>query len=81
MAQEDKDAASHGKILAAITSGPRFEIGADLGHRQTRRYHRTTTYLLDGDGVVREVFPMTVRQRAPWTAVLAAFDRLNPKSG
>lgn len=76
IAQEDKDLETHGKFLTGFDSKPPFPIVADLGRAQTQRYDRTTTYLIDKKGVVREVFPGTVRTRPSWKAVLNRMDEL-----
>jgi len=76
IAQEDKDLETHAKFLTKFGSKPPFFIVADIGREQTQRYDRTTTYLIDKKGVVREVFPGTVRTRPNWKAVLNRMDEL-----
>ena len=77
IAQEDKELESHGKFLARFgEDGPPFEIVADLNRERTIAYDRTTTYLIDRDGVVRQVFPMLIHHRAAWQAILHEADRL-----
>ena len=78
IAQEDKDLASHAKFLKHFEpDGPRFEIVADLeGKATTGPLHRTSTYLVDPEGVVRQVFPSTIHHRPPWEAVWREVDRL-----
>ena len=78
IAQEDKDLESHGKFLAPFgEDGPPFEIVADLNREQTIAYDRTTAYLIDKQGVVRQVFPMLIHHRATWKAILHEADRLS----
>ena len=76
IAQEDKDLDSHGKILSKLSSVPRFKIVADLRGRTVGHYDRTSVYLLDRAGIVRQVFPMLIHTRGSWKAVLNEIDRL-----
>ncbi len=76
IAQEDKDLKSHAKILDGLETGGALEIVADLNREQTTAYERVTTYLIDKDGVVRQVFPMLIHHRATWQAVLNELDQL-----
>lgn len=76
VAQEDTDLKSHGKFLRNFGSGPPFDILADIGRKKTKRYDRTTAYLIDKSGVVRQVFPMLIRSRASWNAILNEIDRI-----
>ena len=78
VAQEDTDLKSHGKFLRHFGSSPPFDIVADLGRKKTKRYHRTTAYLIDKTGTVRQVFPMLIHSRAPWQAILNEIDRILP---
>lgn len=77
VAQEDKDLESHGKMLAGFDPKPRFKIVADLNHKKTKKYKRTTAYLIDKEGIVRQVFPMMIRHRPSWTAVLSEIEKLD----
>ncbi len=77
IAQEDKDLESHGKILKKIrASDPQFIIAADIGHTTTTAFDRTSVYLIDKDGVVRQIFPMLIHERASWEPVWRAMDEL-----
>jgi peroxiredoxin len=78
VAQEDADLESHAKFLRHFEPSPPFEIAADLGRKQTTTYDRTTTYLIDRSGRVRQVFPNLIRHRASWRAILHEIDRLPP---
>ena len=69
IAQEDKDLKSHGQFLKKFEQTPPFDIVADIGRKQTERYDRTTSYLIDKQGMVREIFPATVYLRPNWLAV------------
>lgn len=70
IAQEDKDLKSHGLILERFKPTPRFDIVADIDRGATNRYKRTTAYLIDKKGVVRQVFPMLIHARPTWQAIL-----------
>ena len=76
VAQEDADLKTHGQIREKLKQPLGFEIVADIGRQATQRYKQTTAYLIDRDGIVREIFPMTVHHRASWRAILNAVDRL-----
>lgn len=54
---------------------PSFEVLVDVERRATKAWGRTTAYLLDPSGVVRQVFPMTLRARPSWIAILAEIER------
>ena len=43
---------------------------ADIGRTATDPYARARAYLIDKEGVVRQVFPSMLRHRAPWQAVI-----------
>ena len=77
VSQEDKDLESFAKMPSNPKLKDReFEIVADIGHT-VPQIDRVTTYLIDKDGVVREVFPQLIRHRATWSAVLHAVDEVN----
>ena len=79
VAQEDETLAEHAGLPRAL--GERapvpFDIVADLGGERTRRWDPITTYLIDRDGIVRQVFPTMIRQRPSWTAIVREVDVLN----
>ncbi len=79
IAQEDTDGESHAKFLRHFEGGPRFELVYDVGREQTARYERTSTYLIDRDGIVRQEFPSMIRHRPDWTSVLGELDRVQRK--
>jgi len=81
IAQEDTDLKEHGLLPAKITPSPKFDIVADLNRKKTKRYDRTTAYLIDKEGIVRQIFPMLIRSRPSWQAVLHEIDRMNNKAG
>ncbi len=77
VSQEDTDLESHAKFFKAFKGNtPAFDIVADLDREKTKKYDRTTTYLIDTNGIVREIFPATVRMRPDWRAVLNKIDEL-----
>jgi len=76
IAQEDESLEEHGTLLSAFEPFPRFEIGADLGRERTTAYDYTTAYLIDEQGIVRQVFPMLAYSRPSWRAILSEVDRL-----
>lgn len=75
VAQEDKDLTSHARFHKAFKPEPRFEILADLNREKSTGYKQTTTYFIE-DGVVRQIFPQSVRNRAEWKAVFSEVDRI-----
>ena len=49
---------------------------ADLERAQTSGYDRVTAYLIDREGIVRQVFPMIIRSRPSWEALLEESRRI-----
>lgn len=76
LAQEDTDLASHGKMPAGFDPPVPFDIVADLNRQDTPSYDRTTAYLIDKNGIVRQVFPTIIHARPSWKAILNEADRL-----
>jgi hypothetical protein len=76
VAQEDTDLESHAKILKKLGKSPPFDIVCDIDRKETARYHRTTAYLIDKRGVVRQVFPMLIHARPSWRAIWHEADQL-----
>jgi peroxiredoxin len=77
ISQEDTDLESAKKFLRHFEGSPRFVIAADFGRAKTGRLSRTTTYVVDSKGVVREIMPALVRTRPSWDAVLGVVDGLD----
>lgn len=77
VAQEDTDLQTHAKFARKFKSPPPFDIVADLGRKVTKRYDRTTAYLIDKKGIVRQVFPMLIHHRASWHAILKEVEKLD----
>ena len=59
----------------------RFPVVADLRRQETAAYDRTTAYLIDKQGVVREVFPMIIHARPSWRIVLSEVAKLQRPAG
>lgn len=78
VSQEDTDLETHGNLLNGFVKPVPFEIVADLNREKTTMYDRTTAYLIDKQGVVRQVFPMLIHHRAAWPAILNEIDELTP---
>jgi peroxiredoxin len=70
IAKEDADLQKHGKILSKLPDNIQFHIVADLDHKDTKRYHPTSSYLVDKQGVIRQIFPMMTHFRAHWDTIL-----------
>lgn len=76
IANEEQTLAANVKIRDHLGGDPHFLNAVDLGFSSRDRFERTTSYLVDKEGVVRQVFPMEVYQRAPWWALLKEVDKL-----
>ena len=53
-----------------------FPIVADLNRERTPFLDRTTAYLIDDAGIVREVFPMIIHARPSWSVVVDRLEEL-----
>ena len=77
VAQEDESLEEFARMQASgFEGGPRFELVCDANRARTGMFDRTTAYLIDREGIVRQVFPMTLRHRPAWEALLAEVDEL-----
>jgi hypothetical protein len=76
VAQEDETLEQHAALPRGLGELP-FDVVADLNRAETQAWDRVTAYLIDRDGVVRQIFPMTLRQRPSWKAILREVDVLN----
>jgi alkyl hydroperoxide reductase subunit AhpC len=76
VAQEDDDLEKHKKIYKSFDGKVPFKIAADIGYKKTKPYKRTTAYLIDKEGVVRQVFPMLIHSRPTWWAILHEIDAM-----
>ena len=77
VSQEDKDLESAADFLKHFNPAAPFDILADPQRSKTPRYDRTTAYLIDKQGIVRQIFPMLIHHRANWKAILGEVDRIN----
>lgn len=76
IAQEDTTLEDHGQLPQSFGRPLPFDVVADLGREQTKAYDRTSAYLIDKNGIVRQVFPMLTHYRSNWQAILREVDRL-----
>ena len=74
ISQEDVDLPTFARMPRRFEG--KFPILADPGRWRTKAIGRTTAYLVDPDGIVRQVFPMVITTRPSWNVVLGEFDRL-----
>ena len=76
VSNEERNIAQHANMLNLLKGAPKCKLAADIGDRKTKRYERTTAYLIDKEGIVRQVFPMEIYRRPPWWAILNEIDRV-----
>ena len=76
LALEEKDAADTKRFVPSLGGAPPFPLLSDVGRKQTKRYEQTTAYLIDGDGTVRQVFPMQTYARGSLHAILREAERV-----
>jgi peroxiredoxin len=76
IAQEDTDLPSHGKLVKRFQPQPKFKIAADVDGKTLAHYDRTTAYLIDKNGKIREIFPMPIHVRPRWEAILSRIDEI-----
>ena len=78
LANEEQSLENFAKVDQRFDGGAPFDLVVDLAyHREgTGPYERTTAYLIDKKGVVRQVFPMEIYERPPWWAFLHEIDRV-----
>ena len=75
LAVDQEDASLDGLLQLTERIGELpFDVTTDLDRRATARYERVTTYLLDRNGVVLEIFPSHPGVWMPWDAVLQRID-------
>lgn len=75
IAQEDKTLEDFAKAASRFDGS--FSLVADLNREQTKFIDRTTAYLVDKKGVVREIFPMTIRARPSWKVIIGEVQKMN----
>jgi hypothetical protein len=76
LSQEDTELASAAKFVKGLPAERPFEVVFDFNRERTAAYDRTTAYLIDGRGVVRQVFPMLIHARPSWEAILGELRRV-----
>ena len=81
LSQEDKEMDSAVRFLKGWTPEPEFPIVADFNRAVTAPYDRTSAFLIDDKGVVRQVFPMLIHMRATAGSILREIDRLQLSVG
>ena len=74
ISQEDTDLASFRKMPDRFEG--LFPILADLERKQVPSLDRTTAYLIDDEGIVRQIFPMIIHARPSWEVVLNELEQL-----
>ncbi len=80
VSQEDTELELAGQILWAFGEAPPpFPMICDLERGKTLAYDRTTAYLIDKQGIVREIFPMIIHARPSWKVILDAARELSGK--
>ncbi len=78
IAQEDETLEQFARFQSSgFDPAPRFELAADLNREHSKAYDRTTAYLIDEKGIVRQVFPMLIHFRATWKTILGEIDALD----
>lgn len=77
LGQEDESLESARQILDSLSPRPSFPIAADIARSATGSYDRTTAYLVDRSGSVRQIFPMMTHMRATARVLLKEIDRLS----
>ena len=75
IAQEDESLEENGRILRNLKEPP-FDVVADIDREVTTTYDRTTAYLIDKEGVVRQIFPMLIHARPSWDAIVGEIETL-----
>lgn len=80
VAQEDTDMKGHRKMYDGFDPAPEFYIVGDFKRQKTKRFDRTTAYLIDKEGIVRQIFPMMIHHRPSWDAILGEVDKINEAS-
>ena len=74
--QEDEDLESFARMSGTVGPDRPYPLLADLEREATAAYDRTTVYYVDEAGIVRQVFPMIIHGRVPWSVILDEVDRL-----
>jgi len=77
ISQEDTALDTFAGMPARLKPEPRFTLLADLKRKESLAYDRTTAYLIDKEGIVRQIFPMIIHTRPSWKMVLGEVEKLN----
>ena len=74
LSQEDDDLALAAGMAETVDAP--FAFAFDLERQKSVAYDRTTAYLIDKRGVVREIFPMIIHARPSWKIILREVERM-----
>ena len=74
VSQEDEDLSLAARMAQTVEAP--FDIAFDLQRKKSFAYDRTTAYLIDKRGIVRQVFPTLAYSRPSWEAILSEADRI-----
>jgi peroxiredoxin len=74
ISQEDEDLSLAARMAQTVEAP--FDIAFDLQRKKSFAYDRTTAYLIDKRGVVREIFPMIIHARPSWEIILREVERM-----
>ncbi len=75
VSQEDTELEAFAKMPKRL--GDRLQILADLKREKTPFLDRTTAYLVDKEGIVRQIFPMIIHARPSWDVVIDELKKMN----
>lgn len=76
VSQEDPDLARASTFPGTFEEPPAFPLLADVSRARTASYDRASATYIDGEGIVRQLFPMMAHMRASAGCLLAEIDRL-----
>ena len=74
ISQEDTDLDKAAQMAERVEAP--FDILFDLDRKHSGEFDRTTAYLIDKRGIVREVFPMIIHARPSWEIILREVERM-----
>ena len=74
VSQEDPDLERARTFVGTFAEAPAFPLLADVNRVQTGALDRTSATLIDGDGVIRQLFPMMAHMRASAACLLREVD-------
>ena len=78
LALEEKNAADTKRFVPSMGGDTPFPLLSDVGREKTQGYEQTTAYLIDAEGIVRQVFPMQTYARGSLQAILREAERVLP---